>query len=217
MPLSNSRARIAGLTVIWLITGLLSLTIAIPARAADPEAARQLVEDTTYRLLKVLENERERLKREPGRIYYLVNGILLPHFDFQQIARWVLGKYWRTATAGQRERFTEEFKTLLVRTYATALLEYTGQRVRVLPIPPGGDMERVTVRTEVQQPGGGPPLSIAYGMYARGGTWKVYDVTIDGISLVSNYRTAFSTQIEREGLETLITRLAERTREVAGE
>jgi phospholipid transport system substrate-binding protein len=217
MPFPNSRARAAGLTVVWLITGLLLLTVAAPARPADPEAARQLVEDTTYRLLKVLENERERLKREPGRIYYLVNGILLPHFDFRQIARWVLGKYWRTATGGQRERFTEEFRTLMVRTYATALLEYTDQKVRVLPIPPGGDTDRVTVRTEVRQPGGGPPLDISYVMYARDGIWKVYDVVIDGISLVSNYRTAFSTQIEREGLEKLITRLAERTREVAGE
>jgi phospholipid transport system substrate-binding protein len=104
-----------------------------------------------------------------------------------------------------------------VRTYATALLEYTDQKVRVLPIRPGGDTDRVTVRTEVQQPGGGSPLNISYGMYARDGIWKVYDVIIDGISLVSNYRTAFSTQIERGGLEKLITRLAERTREVAGE
>jgi phospholipid transport system substrate-binding protein len=217
MPFLNSRAWVARLAVVWLLPWLLSLTLAAPAWAADPQAARQLVEDTTYRLLTVLKNERERLKREPGRIYYLVKGILLPHFDFQQIARWVLGKYWRTATAEQRERFTEEFKSLLLRTYATALLEYTNQKVRVLPVPPGGNTDRVTVRTEVQQPGGGPPLSISYGMYARDGIWKVYDVTIDGVSLVSNYRTAFSTQIEREGLDKFIARLAESNREVAGE
>ncbi len=202
---------------LWVLWGLLLVGAAVPVRALDPETARALVIDTTSRMLEVLGEERERLKREPQRIYHLVNTIVVPRFDARLMARWVLGKYWRTATPRQRDRFTEEFKTLLVRTYATALLEYTDQEVRVLPVRPVRDTKRVTVRTEVRAPGGGAPLSIHYSMYAKKERWKVYDVTIDGVSLVANYRSAFSTEIQRGGMDQLIRLLAEHNRELAGE
>ncbi len=169
----------------------------------DPE---DLVRVTTDRMLTALRAEREVLKANPDRIYYLVDGIVLPHFDFDRMSRWALGKYWRAATPGQRRRFVTAFTTLLVRTYATALLAYSDEQVEVLPVRESHQVNRATVRTEIR-PLRGIPIPINYSMYLKNGQWKVHDVTIDGISLVTNYRSTFGVQIRRVGLEGLIQRL----------
>ncbi len=187
---------------------MLLLSLTQPAVAATAEQAAGLVRMTTERMLAVLRAERELLKRDPDRIYYLVDGIVLPHFDFYRMSRWVLGKHWRSATRGQRSRFVRQFKILLVRTYAMALLAYSDERVKILPVRERGHVTRATVRTEIRRPGS-LPIPINYSMYLKGGRWKVHDVTIDGISLVTNYRSAFGAQIQRVGLEGLIRRLEE--------
>ncbi len=185
---------------------LLLLSLTQPAVAATAEQAEGLVRMTTEQMLAVLRAEREFLKAHPDRIYYLVHRIVLPHFDFDRMSRWVLGKYWRSATRGQRSRFVGQFRTLLVRTYATALLAYSDERVEILPVRTRGQVTRTTVRTEIRR-SGGIPIPINYSMYLKNGLWKVHDVTIDGISLVTNYRSAFGAQIQRVGLEGLIQRL----------
>lgn len=183
------------------------------AHATADGPAQQLVMDTTTRMLRVLKAEREVIREHPGRIYALVNDVILPHFDFSRMSRWVLGKHWRSASEGQQERFVAEFRTLLVRTYATALLEYSDQQVEYLPVKAAPREGEITVRTQIRQPGGFP-IPINYQMYRDdAGTWKVFDVVIDGISLVANYRTAFSGQIGRDGLDRLIALLAERNQE----
>lgn len=187
---------------LWLISG--------PAAGATGEAAQRLVADTTTQVLSVIQREREVLRRQPYRIYDLVDATVLPHFDFPAMSRWVLGKHWRRATPGQQARFVNEFKTLLVRTYATALLHYTDESVVIFPVRVKGETSKVKVRAEVRQSGGGPPIPIDYSMYARQGRWKVYDVTIDGVSLVANYRAFFSAQIQRHGLDGLIQQMVER-------
>jgi phospholipid transport system substrate-binding protein len=125
------------------------------------------------------------------------------------MSRWVLGKHWREASEGQRVRFVEEFRSLLVRTYATALLEYSNQAVEVLPVRAAPDATDVVVRTEVRQPGA-PPIPIQYSMNLEQGDWKVYDVTIDGISLVASYRSTFNAEASRGGLDRVIALLVER-------
>lgn len=179
------------------------------ARAADqPHPAEETVREAADRVLARLEAEKNVIESNPARVYDLAQSIILPHFDFERMSRWVLGRHWRDASEAQRERFTEEFRTLLVRTYARALAEYSEQEVEFLATRERAE-DDVLVRTEVRQ-SGGPPIPIHYSMHRTDGTWKVYDVTIDGISLVTNYRSAFSSQIRQGGVERLIDRLAER-------
>lgn len=189
-----------------LFMALLLLALPQPILAATAKDAEDLVRMTTEQMLAVLRAERDLLKAKPERIYYLVDGIVLPHFDFVRMSRWVLGKHWRSATRSQRTRFVRAFKTLLVRTYATALLAYSDERVQILPVREARQATRATVRTEIRR-SGGPPIPINYNMYLKDGLWKVHDVTIDGISLVTNYRSTFGAQIQRMGLDGLIQRL----------
>lgn len=198
------------LLAITCLSGLLLL--AGQAVAADQEQARRLVIDTSDRVLAALSAEKERLKKEPQHVYDLVDQIVLPHFDFDRIARWALGKYVRQASPAQLERFTREFRTLLVRTYASALNEYTNQKIDYPPLRGASGSDEVTVHTEVAQPGAFP-IPIDYDLYLKDGTWKVYDVKVDSVSLVANYRTSFYSEIRMKGLDALIDSLAQRNRE----
>ncbi|MEO6697313.1 MAG: ABC transporter substrate-binding protein, partial [Gammaproteobacteria bacterium] len=111
--------------------------------------ADELVRETSERMLTALKNEHDALKANPSKLYVLTEEIILPHFDFERISSWVLGKYWREATPEQKARFTQEFRNLLVRTYATAMLEYSGQEIKYLPFKADAGANTVTVRTEV--------------------------------------------------------------------
>lgn len=192
---------------------LLSLVVTLLVPAAAPaalaESAQRLVKTTTERVLQVVKDRGEQLRDDPAELYRLVDEIILPHFDFERMSRDVLRRHWDEADAGQRRRFVEEFKNLLVRTYAKALTEYSDQSVEYLPLEDERADNRVTVRTEIRQEGG-YPIPISYSMYKPESHWLVYDVTIDGVSLVKNYRSAYRAQIRRGGLDRLIAMLAER-------
>lgn len=174
-----------------------------------PQPPQDMVKQTADSMLAKLKEERVVIRKEPGRIYDLVSSIVLPHFDFERMSSWVLGKYWRTATPAQKKRFSEEFRNLLVRTYATSLTEYTDRKINYLPFRADPNDTDVTVRTEVAQPGAAP-IPIDYRLALTGDEWKVYDVSIDSVSLVTNYRTTFANQIRQEGLDKLIEKLAAR-------
>lgn len=194
---------------LLLMLGLISPALAI-------QSPQTLVQETSEKMLAKLKAEKDLLKQEPGRIYELVNEIVIPHFDFEYMSQLVLGKYWRRASAEQRHDFTEQFRTLLVRTYAKSLNEYSDQVINFLPfreVSGGGD---VTVRTEVDQPGGFP-IPIDYRLHQKGGEWKVFDVIIDDVSLVTNYRSSFSKEIRRGGIDALIAKLTKRNKEATGE
>ncbi|HWS02694.1 MAG TPA: ABC transporter substrate-binding protein [Gammaproteobacteria bacterium] len=189
-----------------LLLGLVLNSAVTVAGDLDPES---LVRQTSDRMLVVLKEQHDLIQAEPERLYGLVDDIVLPHFDFERMARWVLGKHWKRASPDQQQRFVNDFRTLLVRTYGTALLEYRDQQIKFLPLRMAAGSEDVTVRTEVVKPGG-VPIPISYSMFRRADGWKVYDVAIDGISLVSNYRSSFSTEIKDQGMDKLIQRLVER-------
>lgn len=189
---------------------LVVLAVALPglaAHAAVEPPGQVVVRNTTARMLEALRRDREEISAHPARIYNLVADIILPHFDFDRMSRRVLGKHWRRASRAQRERFVQEFRTLLVRTYATALSEYRDQNIRYLK-PRARDDTELTVRTQIEQQGG-PPIPIDYQLYRTADSWKVYDVVIDGVSLVVNYRSSFSAEIRKGGIDGLIARLAE--------
>lgn len=193
---------------------LLLMISLISARAIAASLPQELVKDTSQRMIEALNKNRETLKQNPGKIYDLVNQIVLPNFDFELMSRWVLGRYWRDATPEQRSEFTNEFRTLLVRSYASALLEYSNEEIRYLPMPPGDGKDDVTVRTEFV-PKNGSPIPINYTLHSKDGAWKVYDVTVDGVSLVTNYRGTFVSQIRQGGMEAVINDLKERNRRQA--
>ncbi|MDX1606821.1 MAG: ABC transporter substrate-binding protein [Candidatus Competibacterales bacterium] len=191
---------------------LLGLLVTVQAQAAKPEAALEMVRDTAQQMLEALEANKAELEQDTSRLYELVREIVLPHFDFTTIARWVMGRHWRTASAEQRQAFTEAFRTLLVRTYAKALLEYSDQTLVYQPLQAPADTEEVTVRSEIRR-SSGPAIPIHYELHYRDGAWKVYDVAIDGVSLVTNYRSSLGSQIDREGIDSVIQRLRERNAE----
>ncbi len=199
--------RLAAILFLYFVTLL-------PAgSAAATVPAQQLVMDTTAEMLSLIEAEREKIKARPVYIYELVEGVILPHFDFERMGRLVLGKHWRKASKAQREQFIKEFSFLLVRTYATAMMDYSGQKVIYLPFREGKDKNEAIVRTEIDQKGG-LPIPIDYSLHLKGGEWKVYDVKIDAVSLVMNYRTTFSGEIRKlKGIEGLITKLQKRNQE----
>ncbi|MGA7799784.1 MAG: ABC transporter substrate-binding protein [Gammaproteobacteria bacterium] len=181
------------------------------AGASVVDSPQALVHQTSERMLTALKENHEAIRQDPGKLYGLIKDIVLPHFDFERMSRWALGRAWRQATPDQRQRFVEEFRTLLVRTYGSALQEYRDQKIRYLPVRMDPGATDVSVRTEVIQ-SGGPPIPINYGMEKTGDGWKVYDIAVDGISLVSNYRSTFSSEVRAHGIDGLIDMLAKRNR-----
>lgn len=196
----------------WALV-LAILLLGLCGSAVAAEGPRELVQETASKVLDRLAAQQQEMKQHPDRLYALVDDLVLPHFDFVRMSKWVLGRrYWTQASNEQKRRFVTAFRDLLVRTYATALLEYTGQKLKVMPLrddPAQGD---VVVRTEVAQ-GSGRPVSINYSLYRKdSGEWKVYDVAVEGVSLLSNYRSSFASQIRREGMDALIQQMESRAR-----
>jgi len=189
--------------------GLLLLMLVSGALWAAAKPPQEVVQDTSARMLTALRQNYEALKRDSSQIYGLVDQIVLPNFDFELMSRWVLGRAWQQATPEQRRRFTGEFRTLLVRTYAKALLEYANEEVRVLPQPGAADGNETTIKTEVRLKAS-QPIQINYSMHLGNDAWKVYDVTMDGVSLVTNYRGTFASQIRDSGIDAVIADLQQR-------
>lgn len=197
------------------LLGLVALLVASAAWARPVgKDASDLVKQTTEKMLDALRDQQQVIREHPEKVYDLVSEIVLPHFDFQYMARSVLGKYWNRANPEQQQRFTEEFRNLLVRTYASSLSEYSGQQVNFLPLRPGDRVDEVTVRTEIQQKAGFPvPVDYELKYHDQAQQWKVVGVTIDGLNLVLNYRTSFGNEIRQKGLDSTIDNLAARNRQ----
>ena len=177
--------------------------------AAEPQPPLEMIKQTADRMLVKLKEDQAIIRKDPTRIYALVSDIVLPRFDFERMAAWVLGKHWRTATPVQREKFVAEFRNLLVRTYATSLTDYTDRSINYTPVRADPGAKEVTVHTTIEQ-AGAPAIPIDYSLALKEGEWKVYDVAIEGVSLVTNYRTSFSNEIRKSGLDKLIAKLAQR-------
>lgn len=197
------------------LAALVLATFGLATGATSPAAAllpQEVVKSTADQVLRVLSAEQKDLRQHPERIYDVVNEYILPNFSFEVMSRLVLGKHWRTASETQRDQFAKAFRTLLVRTYANSLLDYTDVPIRYLPVHVDTDAKDATVNTEVQQKGGAP-MAISYRLRLLGGQWKVIDVVVEGVSLVTNYRSEFSTEISKAGLDGLISNLQTRNHE----
>lgn len=188
------------------------LTVAAGTVAYADNSPQDVVQHASDRMIAALKAERAVIKADPTRLYPLVEEIILPHFDFERMSRWVLGKHWRTASDTQKAAFVNEFRALLVRTYATAMAEYRDQEIFYLPFKAGSAADDATVRSEVRAPGA-PPIPVSYSLYLTNNQWKVYDVVIDGVSMVANYRSTFSNEIRQGGLDGLIAKLVTRNQQ----
>lgn len=192
---------------ILLITGMLlaSLTGLVRAAEVPPE---ELVRKTAEVILAEIKAHRAVYAKDYAKLYKMADEKVLMHFDFRRMSQWVLGRSWKDATAEQRDRFTAEFRDLLVGTYAQALLNYTDQEIVYLPVQRKPDDTEVTVKTEVKQ-ASGPSIPIHYTFYKnKEGAWKVYDISIEGVSLVTNYRSVYASKIREKGMDALISEIA---------
>lgn len=194
----------------WLLLGWLLVAPWGLADALLPP--QQLIKQTSDQIQAEL--RKIDYKVDYAKAVEIVDRYIEPHVDVDRFSTLVLGKHWRTATPAQRERFKKEFKTMLIRTYATAYGEYAEWEIRFKPIRNWSpEVTKVTVQTEFVQ-AGKQPVPVAFRMIRKGDAWKVYDVLVEGVDLVKNYRTTFDQEITQTGsLDALIERLAERNRQ----
>ncbi len=193
----------------------LAIVLTSTARGADSTDPQALVRSTADRVLAEVKAKKAVLQRDSSGIYQLVQQYVVPHFDFPRMTQSAMGRHWRAASAEQRTALVREFQEMLVRTYAVALLNYSGQQIEYLPLRTSASDDDVVVQTKVSD-AGAPPIPIDYRLRRTVGNWKVYDVTIDGVSLVSNYRSMFAEQVQRTGVDGLIRQLSDRNRELRG-
>jgi phospholipid transport system substrate-binding protein len=169
----------------------------------------EVVRETADGVINHIENNRPILEKNPEKIYEMVDEFIIPRFDFVSMSKWVLGKHWKQATEAQRYEFINQFKELLVRTYARALLEYSGQEIKYFPVEQNPKSNLAVVRTELTSLSNAQ-LPILYRMHQKNEEWKVVDVSVDGVSLVTTYRGSFATQIKKNGFDSLLIELSKK-------
>lgn len=193
------------------IFSLILLLWVLPAQSAT--APEELIRETSDRVIDEIKTNRDTYRENPNKIYQLVDTVVLPHFDFSAMTDLALGNYRGEVTAEQRPTIVNEFRSLLVRTYSSALLEYTDQELRYLPMEGSVADGQVVVRTEIAQ-AGGFPIPINYSLRRTGDAWKVFDISVDEVSLVTNYRSSFARAIKKDGVDGLIKTLQERNQQL---
>ena len=169
----------------------------------------QLIRTTSEQVLSIVRADPDIAAGNTSKVIDIVEAKVLAHFDFERMTRLAVGKNWRNASAPQRQSLTSAFRTLLVRTYAVALAQFRDREVDYQPletVPSGRD---VVVHTTVDTPQG-KPIKMDYRMGAVGEEWKVYDVLVDGVSLVINYRSMFDSTVEQNGIDGLVSLLEEK-------
>ncbi|WP_269533632.1 phospholipid-binding protein MlaC [Chitinimonas sp. BJYL2] len=175
--------------------------------AADAPAPEQLVRTTSKDVLEAI--KKDNLQPTDKRFRDLVEAKVMPSFDFNRLTASAVGKSWRQATPEQQAALVREFRTLLLRTYSTAVGTNKLQDIDVKPVRMSPTDTEVTVRTEVKITGG-QPFPIDYRLAKAGNDWKVFDVAVEGVSLVTNYRTSFNQTVQKDGINGLIKALADR-------
>jgi phospholipid transport system substrate-binding protein len=196
-----------------LMTGFATLLLIFSTQilwAATVDEAQQLIKTTTDEMLVALKAQKDNLKSNPKQVYKLVDDIVLNHFDFEFMSKYVLGKRnWKKATPAQQTAFVAAFRDLLVRTYATSLVDAADKKVEVTYLPVSGaqDSQRITLKTVVKY--GDKTIKVDYGMYAKG-QWQIWDVIVEGVSLVMNYQSEFEKDVNDVGMDGLVDKIKSR-------
>lgn len=195
---------------VFVATFLIALLLNVNSAYAEI-TADELVKQTADDVLATIKNDKDIQAGNQQKIFALAEEKILPNFDFDRVCRMVLGKNWKTATPEQQAVFQKEFRSLLLRTYATALGKYRNQTIEYKPLRAEPDAKNVSVKTQILQPGG-QPIAVDYSLVKVEGGWKVYDIVIESVSLVTNYRSQFSNEIRTNGLDSLNKKLAEKNK-----
>jgi len=199
---------------LGVVTFLVAFLFVFPAWSMEMKPDR-LVDKTVQEVLEIIGKD-ERIGDDKERMLDLVEDKILPHFNFTRMTRLAMGKHWSSAAPEQQNVLVDQFRTLLVRTYSNALTSYRNETVKVNPIKELGDSVDATVRLIVIQGSGKQPVPIDYSMEKGPDGWKVYDVTVAGVSLVTNYRGSFNSQIRKGGVDGLIKTLSDKNRSLEG-
>lgn len=188
---------------------VLAVLILIPTAASgDIRSPDKVVSETTAQIIDLIKTNRDVYTEDHEKLYAMVHQYIVPVFDFKVITKLVLARYYKNATAEQRIQFGEGFRDLLIRTYATALLKYQGEELVFHPFSAKPEDQRVTVKTEFKRRDGGPNVPVNFRFFKGKNGWRAYDVIIEGISMVTNYRSVYTSQIKREGLDVVIEKLS---------
>jgi len=198
---------LVALAAAWLVGG-------IPGHARGATPPDTLARSVTDEVLAILRADKDIHSGNPTKVIDLIESKVLPHFNFARMTQLAMGRNWRQASSEQQKALTEQFRVLLVRTYAAAFTAYRNQTVDYKPLRMQPNDEQVVVKSQIIQPGG-PPVTIDYSMEKTDRGWKVYDVAIEGVSLVQNYRSTFTTEVQKGGIDGLIKSLGEKNRQLA--
>ena len=175
------------------------------------EGPDELVKRTAEDVLAAVKSDKDIQAGDQGKIFALAEEKIVPNFNFDKVSRMVLGKNWTKATPEQKTAFQAEFRSLLIRTYATALSKYRNQAIEYKPFRKASESNVASVKTLIIQPGG-QPIAVDYTLEKQADAWKVYDIVIEGVSLVTNYRGQFAQEIRTNGLDSLIKKLADKNK-----
>ena len=208
MTVSVARSLFAGLALAALT---LSASVSAQAKTVDNSDPTKLIETSANIMTSELDARRAEFRKDPAKLRALVERTLLPNFDVDHSARLVLGKHWRTATPAQRQRFIDAFYGSLMTNYGDAMLEFTGDRIRVLPSTVAPDATSAVVRTEVKR-SNGQKIPVNYSLRKTEQGWKAWDVVIEGISFVTSFREDCGAEIDQKGLDAVIQRLESQNR-----
>jgi phospholipid transport system substrate-binding protein len=199
------------------VQGVLALALglgaAMPALAADASAPDLLIRQLSLETIEAVKSDKDIQAGNLSKIVNLVDTKVMPHVDFQRITASAVGRYWRQASADQQQRLQEEFKALLVRTYAGALTQVKDQTIALKPLRASPGDTEVVVKTEIR--GKGDPIQLDYRLEKIGEIWKIYDVNVLGIWLADQYRNSFAQEIGANGIDGLIKALADRNQKAA--
>ncbi len=180
---------------------------------AQVDAPDVLVKIVTEEVLTIVRQDKDIQNGNTRKVLDLVEAKVLPNFNFQRMTALAMGRDWNKASAEQKKRLVDEFKTLLVRTYSNALTGYKNQTVRYKPLKMQDGAEDVVVKTEVVQPGS-KPIQLDYSLEKQSDGWKVYDVIVAGVSLVTNYRDTFNQEVRANGVDGLVQMLASKNKQL---
>jgi len=182
-----------------------------PAAATEPTAPDVLARTVTDDVLKIIRSDKDLQAGNQKKVADLIETKIAPHFEFTSMTRLAMGRNWSQASPVQRKALTEEFRVLLVRTYTTAFVQYRDQVIEYRPLKLAQEDTDVVVKSLIKQ-SGGQPVSVDYRMERTDRGWKVYDVKIEGISLVENYRGTFNTEVQKNGIDGLIKSLSDKNK-----
>ena len=182
----------------------------VSAGAADIAAPDVLARSVTDEVVRIIRADKELQGGNQKKVVDLIENKVAPHFEFASMTRLAMGRNWSQANAEQKRALTQEFRMLLVRTYTTAFTQYRDQTIEYRPLKLAPDETDVVVKSLIKT--SGQPVSVDYRMEKTDRGWKVYDVKIEGISLVENYRNTFNSEVQRHGIDGLIKSLADRNR-----